>query len=125
MIIFPDPVAIVISYLSQHLDAQYSQDPRPDDFRGLYISVVDSGGTLYEQVFDDVRITVECSHEDADAASLAARTVDALLREWGAQEGRWLNVMSRPRYTPDPDLRIPIFQLTHTLRFRGQEVPTP
>lgn len=123
---FPDPVAEIITYLAPHFsDAEFAQDPRPDDHDGLYIQVLDAGGGPWEQVFDDARITVEASEADSMKASDAARLCDALLRAYATSKGRWLATISRPRYTPDPDMRVPAYQLTHTLRFRGEEVTAP
>lgn len=130
LILFPDPVAEILAYHGQHfpdleLGVSLAQAPRPDDHDGLYIQVLDAGGGPWEQVFDDVRITVEVSHPDSVEASNAARLSDALLRAYATPKGRWLATVSRPHYTPDPDLRIPAYQLTHTLRFRGEEVTAP
>lgn len=124
-VMFPDPVAEVITYLAQHIDAEFSQAPRPDDHRGLYVQIVDGGGTHYERVMDDARVIVEVSHEDSVVASEQARRCDALLRAYATPVGRWLNTINRPHYEPDPDMRVPVYQLTHTLRFRGVEVDVP
>lgn len=130
LILFPDPVAEILSYFGEHISVlelgeSLAQDPRPDDHDGLYIQVVDAGGGPWELVFDDVRITVEVSAPDSVEASNTARLCDALLRAYATNRGRWLATISRPHYTPDPDLRIPAYQLTHTLRFRGEEVTAP
>lgn len=127
---FPDPVAEILTYFAEsvpglELGESLAQDPRPDDHDGLYIQVVDAGGGPWEHVFDDVRITVEVSAADSVEASNTARHCDALLRAYATPKGRWLATISRPHYTPDPDQRIPAYQLTHTLRFRGEEVTTP
>lgn len=124
-VMFPDPVAEIITYLSQHIDADFSQEPRPNDHRGLYVQVVDGGGIHYEKVMDDARVIVEVSHEDSVTASDQARLCDALLRVYATPVGRWLNTITRPHYEPDPDMRVPVYQLTHTLRFRGVEVDVP
>lgn len=124
-VMFPDPVREVITYLARHIDADFSQEPRPDDHRGLYVQVVDGGGTHYEKVMDDARVIVEVSHEDSVVASEQARVCDALLRAYATSVGRWLATVSRPHYEPDPDMRVPVYQLTHTLRFRGVEVDVP
>lgn len=126
LIVFPDPITELITYLSQYFpDDDIAQDPRPDSYVGLYIQVLDAGGGPWEQVFDDVRVTVEVSEGDSVKASDAARLCDALLRAFHTSRGRWLATLSRPRYTPDPDMRVPAYQLTHTLRFRGDEVTAP
>lgn len=125
-VMFPDPVSEVITYLAQHIDGDFSQEPRPDDMkRGLYVQVVDGGGVHFEKVMDDARVILEVSHEDSTVASEYARRCDALLRVYATPMGRWLNTISRPHYEPDPDLRVPVYQLTHTLRFRGVEVDVP
>lgn len=121
---FPDPVVEVITYLSGHF-TEISQEPRPDNHRGLYVQVIDVGGGPWEQVFDDARITVETSDADSVVASDAARLCDALLRAYQSSKGRWLATVARPRYSPDPDMRVPAYELTHTLRFRGEEVTVP
>ena len=126
MVMFPDPVVEVITYLTDHYPGtNLSQDPRPHDHDGLYVQVVDTGGGPFEQVMDDARITVETSHEDSVIAADAARLADALLRAYRSPIGRWLSTVARPRYSPDPDVRVPAYELTHTLRFRGEEVTVP
>lgn len=124
-VMFPDPVSETITHLTQYVDGDLSQEPRPHDHRGLYVQVVDGGGTHYEKVMDDARVIVEVSHEDSVVASDQARFCDALLRAYDTPVGRWLNTISRPHYEPDPDMRVPVYQLTHTLRFRGVEVDVP
>lgn len=124
-VMFPDPVSEVITYLAQYIDADFSQEPRPHNHHGLYVRVVDGGGAHYEKVMDDARVIVEVSHEDSAAASERARLCDALMRVYATPVGRWLNTISRPHYEPDPDRRVPVYQLTHTLRFRGVEVDVP
>lgn len=123
---FPDPVVAVLDHLDGHLPAgtSLSLEPRPDDHRGLWVQVVDVGGAIWEQVFDDARVLVEVSCEDSIRASTVARRCDALLRAFHTSEGRWLAQVHRPHYLPDPDIRVPAYQLTHTLRFRGVEVDT-
>lgn len=130
LIVFPDPVAEVMGYLAEHspgleVGQSLAQAPRPDSHEGLYVQVVDGGGGPWEHVFDDARITVEVSHPDSVEASNVARRCDALLRAYAAPKGRWLSTVSHPRCLPDPDLRLPAYVLTHTLRFRGEEVTTP
>lgn len=126
---FPDPAAEILAYLAPRIpglpDGAWSQDPRPDAHQGLWLQVADAGGDLFEQVFDDARLTVELSEPDAEIASAAARRADALLRAYATPKGRWLALISRPHYAPDSDLRIPAYQLTHTIRFRGVEVTVP
>lgn len=125
---FPDPLALVISAIGSNpefLDAAISVDPRPDDFKGLYVCVRDAGGPGdWQHVFEDVRVSIEVSHPDSVEASRAVRRIDQIVRSIHTSEGLWLDTVTRPYYSPDPDMRIPAYLVTHTIRVRGVEVAT-
>lgn len=125
-LIFPDPLALVISAISsdpEFLDAVISVDPRPDDFKGLYVHVRDAGGPGdWQHAFEDTRVSVEVSHPDSVEASRTIRRIDQIVRSFHTGEGLWLDTVTRPYYSPDPDMRVPAYMMTHTIRVRGIEV---
>lgn len=124
-LLFPDPLALTISAIvtdSEFADAALSVDPRPDDHQGLYIHVRDAGGPGdWQHVFEDARVNVEVSHPDSVEASRVIRRIDQIIRSLHTSEGLWLDTVTRPYYSPDPDMRIPAYEMTHTIRCRGIE----
>lgn len=126
VVIFPDPVARAIAYLSPYfsLDTWISQDV-PADRADEMIIITDTGGAgVYDHVFDETRLTVDVWATDSVRASEMARTVYALLRAWPGQERDvyMRRGWSRPRYFPDDETRIPRYVLTVQLAFRGATV---
>ncbi|MGQ4544536.1 hypothetical protein ACUH97_07975 [Dermabacteraceae bacterium P13088] len=129
MILFPDPVAELRAYLlgsGWFAGESIAMQPRPDDHVGLYVYLLDAGGPgIEDTVTMRARLTVECSHEDSAAASLASRRVDSLLRDWNTHWALWQAELSRSRFDPDPDMRCPAYTSTHVVRFLGEEVTPP
>ena len=120
-LLFPDPLELAISAIVSDLeftDAVISVDPRPDDFKGLYVHVRDAGGP------GEWQHTFEVSHPDSVEASRAIRRIDQIIRSFHTGEGLWLDTVTRPYYSPDPDMRVPAYMMTHTIRVRGIEVVT-
>lgn len=127
-LLFPDPLELAISAIvsdSEFTDAAISVDPRPDDFEGLYVHVRDAGGPgEWQHTFEDARVSVEVSHPDSVEASRVIRRIDQIIRSFHTGEGLWLDTVTRPYYSPDPDMRVPAYMMTHTIRVRGTEVVT-
>ena len=125
-LIFPDPLELIISEIvsdSEFADVVISVDPRPDDFKGLYVHVRDAGGPGdWQHAFEDTRVSVEVSHPDSVEASRVIRRIDQIIRSFHTGEGLWLDTVTRPYYSPDPDMRVPAYMMTHTIRVRGIEV---
>lgn len=125
-LLFPDPLELIISEIasdSEFADAAISVDPRPDEFRGLYVCVRDAGGLGdWQHVFEDARVSIEVSHPDSVEALRVIRRIDQIIRSFHTGEGLWLDTVTRPYYSPDPDMRVPAYMMTHTIRVRGIEV---
>lgn len=126
VIMFPDPVAAAISFLTAYLPASVwvAQDV-PANRPVELVTVTDTGGAgTYDHVLDETRLTLDVWAADSIRASELARTIYALMWAWpGIGQGVYRRQgWSRPAYLPDSETRIPRYVLTVTLSFRGEAV---
>lgn len=127
--IFPDQVALTITYLTRRLPAALkamdmdagglrvcSQVPTDREAVPLLVRVQDAGGRLRDVAHETALMAVQCwAVSDQEAADLA-RAVTALLRAWPADPDHGCQVTTvtcaRPAFYPDPDTTTPRYQAT-------------
>jgi len=125
ILLFQDPIARAISYLSQWVPA--SAGPHLDippkwKWGPLLVTVTDTGGPGEKDVvLDQARVTVDVYHEDSERASDVARKLHGLIRAWHTQENgvRFLTTLTRPTYRPEDATGTPGFFFTVELLFKA------
>ena len=126
LIIFPDPIARAIAFLTPYLpaDVWVSQDV-PAERPAELVAITDTGGAgIHDHVLDETRLTLDVWAPSSPRASELARFIYALLRAWpGLEKGVYRrDGWTRPEYLPDSETRIPRYVLTVTFSFRGEAV---
>lgn len=125
IILFQDPVARAVSYLSGWVPVEagpFIDVPAGWRWGDLLVTVVDTGGSGERDiVLDDVRLTVEVSDKSSVRASEVARTLHGLIRAWPEHENgvRFLRTLSRPTFQADGETRTPGYAFTVELSFRA------
>lgn len=124
IVIFPDPVAKAISYLSLFYDNVLGEEPDGPDYNPTvpHILVGDGGGPgVRSHSLLDARLIFDIRCTDRAVASDTSQAVAATLRDWEFQDSSvTLLGGDTPKYSPDADRRLPAYLFTFTFAFRGQ-----
>lgn len=122
VLIAQDPVLRARTFLRRYFSRVEVQVPSGWPWRETLIVLRDGGGAgEYDRVLTDARLTVEVSSPRIADASLTARRVLGLLREWPHLERGvyWRYPASSPAYFPDDDTGTPLYTFTVNLAFKS------
>lgn len=125
LVILPDPLERAFKYLSRHYSPDVLSTLRPtgagEEFRVVLADV--GGAGRQDVVWLDCWIMIEVYHTDSEQASLHARRVEALMRQWPWVEGgvAHYRVLGRPVLETVLDREgLTCYTQTVAYRMRGQ-----
>jgi hypothetical protein len=124
VVVFPDAVYEVASYLAAKLAARGNTAPVvsrvPDPRPAAFVRVLRTGGPRRNLVVDDAQITVEAwALTDEAAQDLAQLCRGILLASPGDGLIRDVDEVGGPGLQPDPDTDTPRYVFTHVVALRG------
>jgi hypothetical protein len=125
IVVFPDAVYEVGSYLASRLTARgdatpvYSRVPNPRP--ATFVRVIRTGGPRRNLVVDDAQITVEAWAATDEAAHDLAQLCRAILLASPGDSDliRDVGEVGGPGLQPDPDSNTPRYVFTHLVALRG------
>lgn len=125
IVVFPDAVYEVGSYLASRLTARGDATPVysrvPTTRPATFVRVIRTGGPRRNLVVDDAQITVEAwAATDEAAHDLAQLCRGILLAAPGvATAVRDVQELGGPALQPDPDSETPRYVFSHVVSLRG------
>src|SRR5699024_7120990 len=128
VVAFPDVEAVMVAGLAGALESRGdSATVAPKFMDGRHVRVSRIGGTRWNIVTDRPMLLCECYDANETDASDLARLARALVWAMPGSEvsGAWVRrvvEVSGPQSYPDPDTRLPRYQLTVQVSLRGEAI---
>lgn len=126
MVIYPDPEALLVSYLSPIESAVVaSRDPDEAwlESAGEFIrfGITGPGDTHF---LDEVIFGFTCYAPDTVSASALAGRLRSHMTSWPSREGGVYRyqILARPQPATDNDKRYPAYWFSCSLRFKGNDI---